>query len=87
MELFEKQLSSRQIFDGRVVKLFVDDIELPNGQTSIREYIKHPGAVCVIPIDEDKNVYYCEVVEAEKKSLKAKILEKKVFQKESSLFF
>ncbi|MBQ8738533.1 MAG: NUDIX hydrolase [Clostridia bacterium] len=56
MELFEKQLSSRQIFDGRVVKLFVDDIELPNGGKSIREYIKHPGAVCVIPIDEDKNV-------------------------------
>jgi ADP-ribose pyrophosphatase len=56
MELFEKQLSSKQIFDGRVVKLSVDDIELPNGQTSIREYIKHPGAVCVIPIDENKNV-------------------------------
>jgi ADP-ribose pyrophosphatase len=56
MELFEKQLSSRQIFDGRVVKLFVDDIELPNGSTSIREYIKHPGAVCVIPITDEGEV-------------------------------
>ena len=30
MELFEKKLSSKQIFDGVVVKLFVDDIELTN---------------------------------------------------------
>ncbi|MBQ4509161.1 MAG: NUDIX hydrolase [Clostridia bacterium] len=56
MELFEKKLNSRQIFDGVVVKLFVDDIELPNGKKSIREIVRHPGAVCVIPVDEDENV-------------------------------
>lgn len=56
MELFEKQLSSRQIFDGVVIKLFVDDIELPNGQKSHREIVRHPGAVCVIPITDDEEV-------------------------------
>lgn len=56
MELFEKKLNSRQIFDGVVVKLFVDDVELPDGKKSIREIVRHPGAVCVIPIDEDENV-------------------------------
>ncbi len=56
MELFEKKLSSKQIFDGVVVKLFVDDIELPNGNKSIREIVRHPGAVCVIPVDSDENV-------------------------------
>ena len=56
MELFEKKLNSRQIFDGVVVKLFVDDVELPNGKKSIREIVRHPGAVCVIPVDEDENV-------------------------------
>ena len=56
MELFEKQISSRQIFDGRVVKLYVDDIELPNGKESIREVVRHPGAVCVIPITDEKEV-------------------------------
>ncbi len=50
MELFEKQLSSKQIFDGKVVKLFVDDIELPNGKGAFREVVRHPGAVCVIPV-------------------------------------
>lgn len=56
MELFEKKLSSKQVFDGVVVKLFVDDVELPDGKKSIREVVRHPGAVCVIPIDENENV-------------------------------
>lgn len=56
MELFEKKLSSKQIFDGVVVKLFVDEVELPDGSKSIREIVRHPGAVCVIPVDDDKNV-------------------------------
>lgn len=56
MELFEKKINSKQIFDGVVVKLFVDDVELPDGKKTIREVVRHPGAVCVIPIDEDENV-------------------------------
>ena len=56
MELFEKQVASKQIFDGKVVKLFVDDIELPNGKGAFREVVRHPGAVCVIPITDDGEV-------------------------------
>ena len=56
MELFEKTLNSKQIFDGVVIKLFVDDIELPNGAKSHREIVRHPGAVCVIPITENGEV-------------------------------
>ena len=56
MELYEKKLTSKQIFDGVVVKLFVDEVELPNGSKSIREVVRHPGAVCVIPVDENQNV-------------------------------
>ena len=56
MELFEKKINSKQIFDGVVVKLFVDDVELPDGKKSIREIVRHPGAVCVIPVDENENV-------------------------------
>ena len=39
MELFEKKINSRQIFDGVVVKLFVDDVELPDGKKAIREIV------------------------------------------------
>ena len=56
MDLTEKKLSSRQIFDGVVVKLFVDEVELPNGEKSVREIVRHPGAVSVVPVDNDGNV-------------------------------
>ncbi len=56
MELYEKKLSSRQIFDGVVVKLFVDEVELPDGKKSVREIVRHPGAVCVVPITDDGEV-------------------------------
>ena len=53
MELFEKQLTSKQLFGGRVVKLYLDEVELPNGKKTTREVIRHPGAVCVIPVDNE----------------------------------
>lgn len=56
MELFEKKIDSRKIFDGKIVKLFVDTVELPNGQTATREIVRHPGAVCVVPLTEDGEV-------------------------------
>ena len=56
MELFEKKLTSRQVFDGVVVKLFVDEVELPNGNKSIREIVRHPGAVCVVPVTDEGEV-------------------------------
>jgi ADP-ribose pyrophosphatase len=56
MELFEKKLSSRQVFDGVVVKLFVDEVELPDGKKSVREIVRHPGAVCVVPVTDENEV-------------------------------
>ena len=56
MNLIEKQVESKLIFDGTVVHLYKDKVELPNGDTSHREYVKHNGAVCVIPITEDGKV-------------------------------
>lgn len=53
----EKTLSSEMKFDGRVVKLFVDQVELEDGTKAIRELVKHPGGVCVLPLDEEGNVY------------------------------
>lgn len=55
--LFEKKLSGEQIFDGKVVKLFRDTVLLENGEQAIREVIKHPGGVCVLPIDENGDIY------------------------------
>ena len=52
----EKTLSSKLIFDGKVIHLHVDDILLPDGKTGFREYCTHNGAVCVIPITSDGEV-------------------------------
>lgn len=56
----EKQLSSEQIFDGVVVKLYRDEVELDNGYQAQREYIKHPGGVCVAAVDENEDLYMVE---------------------------
>ncbi|MBR4071087.1 MAG: NUDIX hydrolase [Clostridia bacterium] len=56
MELWEKQVESELVFDGAVVHLYKDKVELPDGTYSMREYVKHIGAVCVIPITDDGEV-------------------------------
>ncbi len=52
----EKQLSREEIFDGRVMHIVKDIVELPNGVESVREVLLHNGAVCVIPITDDGEV-------------------------------
>ncbi len=54
--LSEKLISSQLIYDGRVVHLYVDTVQLPNGKTAKRELIRHVGAVALIPFDADGNV-------------------------------
>lgn len=56
MELFEKTVTSKLVFDGKVVHLYVDEVELPDGGRSVREFVKHLGAVCVIPITDEGDV-------------------------------
>ena len=54
--LAEKQTASEDIFDGIILHVKRDTVELPNGNTSIREVIRHIGAVCVIPVNENNEV-------------------------------
>ena len=54
--LTEKLISSELIYDGRVVHLYIDTVQLPNGKTSKRELIRHVGAVALIPFDADGNI-------------------------------
>lgn len=52
----EKTLSSTEIFKGKVMHVFKDDIELPNGAPATREYVKHVGAVCILPLTDEGEV-------------------------------
>ena len=54
--LRETRIDSEEIFDGEVVHLFKDTVELPNGKTATREAIRHIGAVAIVPLTDDGNV-------------------------------
>lgn len=49
-------LSSRVVYEGKVVSLRVDEISLGEGRTATREVVEHPGAVVVIARDENGEV-------------------------------
>lgn len=55
-KLEEKQISSATIYDGNVLHVREDKVSLPDGREATRELIRHIGAVCVIPVDENNNV-------------------------------
>lgn len=54
--LIEKQTATREIFDGVVLHVYRDEVRLPNGHDTVREVIRHVGAVCVVPLTEDGEV-------------------------------
>ncbi|KKE80693.1 NUDIX hydrolase [Oceanobacillus caeni] len=56
----EKTIRSEKIFDGKIVQLQVDEVQLPNGKTSQREIVKHPGAVAVIAITKENKIVFVE---------------------------
>ncbi len=45
---WEKTIKTEEIYRGRVVNLRKDDVTLPNGRTSTREIVEHPGAVVIL---------------------------------------
>jgi ADP-ribose pyrophosphatase len=50
--LSESRLDSEQVFDGHFLKVYRDTVRLPGGGTAHREFIRHPGAVMIVPIDD-----------------------------------
>ena len=55
--LFEKTVSSKTVFEGKVFDVEIKDIITPEGNASTREIVKHPGGACVLPVDDEGNCY------------------------------
>ena len=68
----EKTIHSTRIFNGRIISLKVDEVSLPNGGTSNREIVNHPGAVAVIALTDDNKLI---LVEQYRKALERSIIE------------
>ena len=56
LDLIETKISSENIYDGTLLHVKKDKVELPNGDISYREWIKHPGASAVIPVTDNKEI-------------------------------
>jgi ADP-ribose pyrophosphatase len=50
----EQTVETKSIFEGKMITLQVDTVKLPNGRTSTREIVKHPGASAVLALLDGK---------------------------------
>lgn len=60
MELTEKTAKEKQIFNGKIIKVSVDDIILPNGKKAKREVVSHNGGCCIVPLTSDNEILLVE---------------------------
>lgn len=54
--LKEIRIDGEIAYEGSLLKIHRDQVKLPDGSTSAREYIRHPGAVVIIPLLDDGRV-------------------------------
>ena len=56
MAHFEKQLTTKTIYEGKILELQVDTVELENGNQALREVVIHHGGVGILPVDANNNL-------------------------------
>jgi ADP-ribose pyrophosphatase len=52
----EVTTGSRRAFDGKLLRVRVDEVTLPSGRTSVREVVEHQGSVVIVPVTPDNQV-------------------------------
>lgn len=55
-QLAETKIDSRSVYQGSFLQVEKDTVKLPDGKFVTREYIKHPGAVVILPLFDDGSV-------------------------------
>ena len=55
-DLTEHFVAGELVYDGGLLKVRRDEVRLPDGSTGVREYIRHPGAVAIVPLFDDGSV-------------------------------
>jgi ADP-ribose diphosphatase len=51
--LLERRIGGTTLLSGGFLEVRRDEVQLPDGRPATREYIRHPGAVAVVPILDD----------------------------------
>lgn len=57
MNFEEKTISTETIYDGKIIKVRREQVELPDGRRAERELVGHYGGVGVIAVDENNEVF------------------------------
>ena len=58
MDFEEKTLNSEVIYEGRIITVHVDDVELPDGTKAKREVVEHSGGVCVAALTDNDELLF-----------------------------
>lgn len=72
MKLYEKTISEKSVYEGKVLNVKLLEVELPNGKISKREIVRHRGAVAVVALTENNKIL---LVEQFRKALDKIVLE------------
>lgn len=56
MTMEEKTMKCERVYEGRIINVRVDTVELPDKKYSKREIVEHPGAVGIVPITSNKEI-------------------------------
>ncbi len=56
MNMTERQISYEYKYRGKIISLRVDNALLPDGREAKREIVEHNGGVCVVALDDEKNI-------------------------------
>ena len=72
MKFFEKTITSKKIFEGKIINVRIDEVELCNGERASREIVEHSGAVAIIPLINREKIF---MVKQFRKPLDKELLE------------
>ncbi|MTI68310.1 MAG: NUDIX hydrolase [Firmicutes bacterium] len=72
MSYVEKTMKSDKIYEGKILNLRIDTVELPDKKYSKREIVEHSGAVAIVPITDDG---YVTLVKQYRKAIDKELLE------------
>ena len=58
MKTTETTATSKELFSGKILHLFHDEVILPDGGRAMREIVRHPGGVCIAALDDENNLFF-----------------------------
>jgi ADP-ribose pyrophosphatase len=72
LDMTEETISEETVFRGKVFDVEIQQVRLMDGTHSVRELVHHSGGACVVPVDENGNVY---LIRQYRKSFESETLE------------